>query len=61
MATYNNTSSTNNINPVTYSHSKTIEYYTDRKVTGVALHAIIERIQGLTNIKTTNPFTNKTS
>jgi len=61
MATYNNTSSTNNVNQVVYSYSKTNEYYTDRKVSGVALHAIIERIQGLSNILKCNPYTDKTS
>ena len=63
MPSVNNTSSTNNINQVCYNMSTTIEYLTDRAVTGVALHGVIERLQGLGNTvpSLTSIFTNKTS
>lgn len=63
MATVNGTSSTNNINQVLYSYGTAIEFNTDRKGTGLALHASIVKIENLGMGVTVNYglFTVKTS
>lgn len=62
MATYNYTSSTNNVNFVLYSYSTGVEYFSDRAAGSIALHGSIEKIQGLgSSVYLTNPFSNKTS
>jgi len=47
MATINGTSSNNNINQVLWSYGTAMEFNTDRKGSGIALHASIVKIQNL--------------
>ena len=47
MATVNGTSSTNNVNQVLYSYGTAMEFNTDRKGSGIALHASIVKIENL--------------
>ena len=63
MATVNGTSSTNNINQVLYSYGTAMEFNTDRKGSGIALHASIVKIENLGMGVTVNYglFTVKTS
>lgn len=63
MATVNGASSTNNINQVLYSYSTALQFNSDRKGTGLALHASIVRIENLGMSVTLNYglFTTKVS
>lgn len=63
MATVNGTSSTNNVNQVLYSYGTAMQFNTDRKGSGIALHASIVLIQNLGVGVTVNYglFTVKTS
>lgn len=47
MATVNGTSSTNNVNQVLFSYSTALEFNSDRKGTGLALHGSIVKIENL--------------
>ncbi len=58
MATFNATASTNNINQIVWSWGTTMEFRTDRAVTGTALHGLLTSLQNLgTGVTTGDPFT----
>lgn len=58
MATFNATSSTNNVNPIVWSWQTTIELRTDRPSGSVALHGLLTSIQNLgTGVAAGEPFT----
>lgn len=58
MATFNATSSTNNVNQVLWGWSTKLEYRTDRAVTGTALHGAVQSVENLgTGVSTGDPFT----
>ena len=58
MATFDFTSSTNNINVVLWSYSTRLVWHTDRKVTGTALHGEVQSVDNLgVGVATGDPFT----
>ena len=58
MATFNAASSTNNVNQVLWGWSTTLEYRTDRAVTGTARHGLVQSVQNLgVTVATGEPFT----
>lgn len=58
MATFNATSSTNNVNPVIWSWSTTIELRTDREAGAFAARALVDSVQNLgVGVAAGDPFT----
>lgn len=61
MATINGTSSTNNVNAVSWSYSTKVVWHTDRAVSGTALHGEVQALENLgVGVTATDPFTNLT-
>lgn len=59
MATFNFTSSTNNVNAVLWSYSTKLSWHTDRAVTGTARHGEVETVDNLgVGVAQGDPFTN---
>jgi hypothetical protein len=58
MATFNATASVNAINPVVWGWSTTLEFRTDRAVTGTAQHGLVTSVQNLgVGVSQGDPFT----
>lgn len=58
MATFNATSSDNNINPVVWSWSTTIELRTDREAGSFSARDLVDSVQNLgVGVATGDPFT----
>jgi hypothetical protein len=58
MATFNSTSSTNNVNPLVWSWGTTIEFRTDRAAGSVARHGLVSSLQNLgVGVAAGDPFT----
>jgi len=58
MATFNSTSSTNNVNQVLWTWQTTIELRTDRAAGTVAQHGLVSSVQNLgVTVATGDPFT----
>ena len=58
MATFNATSSTNNVNQVLWSYSTRLVWHTDRPAGSVALHGEVESVHNLgVGVATGDPFT----
>lgn len=58
MATFNATSSDNNVNPVIWSWSTTIELRTDREAGSFAARALVDSVQNLgVGVASGDPFT----
>ena len=58
MATLNSNSATNNINTVLWTWGTTMEFRTDRAVTGTALHGLVTSLQNLgVGVTAGDPFT----
>lgn len=61
MASFNHTSSTNNVNAVLYSYSTRLVWHTDRDVTGTSRGGVVESVDNLgVGVATGDPFTNLT-
>ena len=58
MATFNATSSTNNVNQVLWGWSTKLEFRTDRDVTGTDLHGVVQTVENLgVGVASGDPFT----
>jgi hypothetical protein len=58
MATFNATSTTNNINPIVWSWQTKIELRTDRPAGNFALHALVQAVENLgIGVAAGDPFT----
>jgi hypothetical protein len=58
MATFNFTSSTNNVNPVLWSLSTKLEYHTDRESGAFARGALVDSVDNLgVGVAAGEPFT----
>ena len=61
MATFNYTSSTNNVNPVLWSYSTRLVWTTDRDVSGTSRGGVVQSVDNLgVGVAAGDPFTNLT-